>query len=229
MWITAPVAPATETIHNLSTGYSPACPRGLHNLRRPRWLGMQANPHRLRAALLSIIRKQYDINNRTTGRGSSATAVRERCRRAPPYASDPVQRLAGNSGEQLTLTATDLEIQVASRSRLPQAGRRAGDHGVGAQAAGHSARPCRRAPRVALDLQDKRLQIKAGKSKFSLQTLPAQDFPKTGVSGRRERHAASWRRSELQAVAGAGPIRHGAAGYPLLSERVAAVACAQTA
>jgi len=31
---------------------------------------------------------------------------------------------------------------------------------------------------VSLQLQDKRLQLKAGKSKFSLQTLPAQDFPK---------------------------------------------------
>jgi DNA polymerase-3 subunit beta len=36
---------------------------------------------------------------------------------------------------------------------------------------------------IALDLQDKRLQIKAGKSKFSLQTLPAQDFPKLTPAG----------------------------------------------
>ncbi len=36
---------------------------------------------------------------------------------------------------------------------------------------------------IALELQDKRLQIKAGKSKFSLQTLPAQDFPKLAPAG----------------------------------------------
>ena len=49
-----------------------------------------------------------------------------------------------------------------------------------------------RRARVALDLQDKRLQIKAGKSKFSLQTLPAQDFPKMAPAG-----AATRRRCEL--------------------------------
>jgi DNA polymerase III subunit beta len=36
---------------------------------------------------------------------------------------------------------------------------------------------------IALELQDKRLQIKSGKSRFSLQTLPAQDFPKLAPAG----------------------------------------------
>jgi len=77
----------------------------------------------------------------------------------------------------LTLTATDLEIQVASRSQVDGAG--------AAQATTVSARKLQDILRalpegssLLLDIQDKRLQIKAGKSKFSLQTLPSQDFPK---------------------------------------------------
>ncbi len=78
---------------------------------------------------------------------------------------------------KLSLTATDLEIQVASIADS--------DEVADVQATTVSARKLqdilRSLPddaRVALDLQDKRLQLKAGKSKFSLQTLPAQDFPK---------------------------------------------------
>ena len=47
---------------------------------------------------------------------------------------------------------------------------------------------------IALDLQEKRLQIKAGKSKFSLQTLPAQDFPKLAAAGG-EAPRSSWGRA----------------------------------
>jgi DNA polymerase III subunit beta len=35
---------------------------------------------------------------------------------------------------------------------------------------------------VALVLQDKRLQVKSGKSRFNLQTLPAEDFPRLAVA-----------------------------------------------
>lgn len=36
---------------------------------------------------------------------------------------------------------------------------------------------------VTLDAQENRLQVKAGKSRFNLQTLPAQDFPKLADGG----------------------------------------------
>src|SRR5574341_316354 len=82
----------------------------------------------------------------------------------------------------LTLTATDLELQVASRTETPA--------GTGSYATTVSARKLQDILRalpagssITLDLQDKRLQIKAGKSKFSLQTLPPQDFPKLAPSG----------------------------------------------
>jgi DNA polymerase III subunit beta len=78
---------------------------------------------------------------------------------------------------KLSLTATDLEIQVAAEAESDQSGER--------QATTVSARKLQDILRslpddasVAIELQEKRLQLKAGKSKFNLQTLPAQDFPK---------------------------------------------------
>jgi DNA polymerase III subunit beta len=83
---------------------------------------------------------------------------------------------------KLSLTATDLEIQVASEAESQET--------ADVQATTVSARKLqdilRSLPedaRVALELQDKRLQLKAGRSKFSLQTLPAQDFPKIASAG----------------------------------------------
>ena len=83
---------------------------------------------------------------------------------------------------KLSVTATDLEIQVASEAESSETSR--------AQATTVSARKLQDILRslpdpslVSLQLQDKRLQLRAGKSKFSLQTLPAQDFPKIGSAG----------------------------------------------
>src|SRR5262252_6262943 len=82
---------------------------------------------------------------------------------------------------KLSLTATDLEIQVASEADSDQA--------ANVQATTVSARKLqdilRSLPedaRVALELQDKRLQVRTGRSKFSLQTLPPQDFPKIAAA-----------------------------------------------
>jgi DNA polymerase III subunit beta len=82
----------------------------------------------------------------------------------------------------LCLTATDLEIQVASQAQTSAANE--------TQVTTVSARKLHDILRslpdeavVALDLQEKRLQLKAGKSKFSLQTLPAADFPKISSGG----------------------------------------------
>jgi DNA polymerase-3 subunit beta len=85
-------------------------------------------------------------------------------------------------GDQLTLTATDLELQVASRSETAAG---SGDHAttVSARKLQDILRALPDGSSLALDLQDKRLQIKAGKSKFSLQTLPAPDFPRLAASG----------------------------------------------
>ncbi|HTS54949.1 MAG TPA: DNA polymerase III subunit beta [Burkholderiales bacterium] len=85
-------------------------------------------------------------------------------------------------GGRVSLTATDLEIQVASEADCAQA--------VESQATTVSARKLQdilrslpEATVVSLEFQDKRLQLKAGRSKFTLQTLPPQDFPKMAAGG----------------------------------------------
>jgi DNA polymerase-3 subunit beta len=78
---------------------------------------------------------------------------------------------------RLSLTATDLEIQVASVAESEQAANMQATT-VSARKLQDILRSLPEDARVVLELQDKRLQLKAGKSKFSLQTLPAQDFPK---------------------------------------------------
>src|SRR5215470_4979642 len=75
------------------------------------------------------------------------------------------------SAGKLSLTATDLEIQVASQADVSQA--------VEPQAITVSARKLQDILRslpdgtmVSFELQDKRLHLRAGRSKFTLQTLP---------------------------------------------------------
>lgn len=77
----------------------------------------------------------------------------------------------------LTLTATDLEIQVASRNEA-DATQAAQSTTVSARKLQDILRSLPEGSAITFDIQDKRLQIRAGKSKFSLQTLPATDFPK---------------------------------------------------
>jgi len=82
----------------------------------------------------------------------------------------------------LSLTATDLEIQVASQAETAAAS----EHQLTTVSARKLHDILRSLPDgavVTLDLQEKRLQVKAGKSKFSLQTLPAADFPKISSGG----------------------------------------------
>lgn len=78
---------------------------------------------------------------------------------------------------QLSLTATDLEIQVVSKTEVDGAGVQEATT-VSARKLQDILRALPESAAVQLDLQDKRLQLKAGKSKFSLQALPASDFPK---------------------------------------------------
>src|SRR5215471_7910881 len=86
-------------------------------------------------------------------------------------------------GEQaLSLTATDLEIQVSSQAEIAAAT----EHQLTTVSARKLHDILRSLPdgsAVSLDLQEKRLQVKAGKSRFSLQTLPAADFPKISSAG----------------------------------------------
>ena len=85
--------------------------------------------------------------------------------------------LIDSSLEALAFLATDIEIQISARSTL--AGSREGKAlTVGARKLLDILRALPEDAEVSLQPQDKRLLVKAGRSRFSLQTLPAEDFPK---------------------------------------------------
>ena len=82
---------------------------------------------------------------------------------------------------KLTLLATDIEIQITTATD------RAGGEGDGAVTVGarklqEILRSLPDTAEVSLVLEDKRLQVRAGKSRFSLQTLPADDFPRMTIT-----------------------------------------------
>jgi len=84
-------------------------------------------------------------------------------------------------GEALTLLATDIEIQITTTT---QAGLGEGDGAVtvAARKLQDILRSLPDSAEVSLVLDDRRLQVRAGKSRFSLQTLPAEDFPRMALA-----------------------------------------------
>lgn len=90
--------------------------------------------------------------------------------------------LIEKTGENLSIIATDLEIQITATSicqdELP-------DFSI-TTSAKKLQDICRAFPessQISLEKDDSRLQIKVGKSQFNLQTLPSNDFPKLVPSG----------------------------------------------
>jgi len=90
--------------------------------------------------------------------------------------------LIDGTGEAITVLATDIEIQITARS--PLGGSREGRAlTVGARKLLDILRALPDDAEISLQLQDKRLLVKAGRSRFSLQTLPAEDFPRLAKPG----------------------------------------------
>ena len=85
--------------------------------------------------------------------------------------------LIDGSAEALNFLATDIEIQISARSALGGS-RDARALTVGARKLLDILRALPEDAEVSLQPQDKRLLVKAGRSRFSLQTLPAEDFPR---------------------------------------------------
>ncbi len=88
--------------------------------------------------------------------------------------------LMEKNGEKLTLLATDIEIQITTQT--PTQGSEQASMTVGARKLQDILRSLPESAEVSLALDDKRLQLKAGKSRFNLQTLPAEDFPRMATS-----------------------------------------------
>ena len=84
--------------------------------------------------------------------------------------------LLRKNGEQTQLTTSDLEIQIRTAAEL------GGDSGsfattVGARKLIDILRTMPADQTVSLESQQNKLVLKGGKSRFTLQTLPAEDFP----------------------------------------------------
>ena len=89
--------------------------------------------------------------------------------------------LLEKKGDNLTLLATDIEIQVTT-STLCNGGEGDGAVTVGARKLQDILRSLPDGADVSLVLEDRKLQVRAGKSRFSLQTLPADDFPRMSLA-----------------------------------------------
>jgi DNA polymerase-3 subunit beta len=84
-------------------------------------------------------------------------------------------------GDNLTLLATDIEIQITtSTGGASEEGD--GAVTVGARKLQDILRSLPENAEVSLILEDRRLLVRAGKSRFTLQTLPADDFPRMALS-----------------------------------------------
>ena len=79
--------------------------------------------------------------------------------------------------KKLMLVATDLEIQVATSTGTGKGGDEDASLTVSARKLQDILRSLPEGTEATLDVQNNRLQVKAGKSRFNLQTLPAADFP----------------------------------------------------
>src|SRR6185295_13537636 len=98
---------------------------------------------------------------------SAVSGIIERRHTLPILSNVLIDRAA----DSVSFLATDIEIQISSRSRLP-AGGEALALTVGARKLLDILRALPESAEVSLQPQDKRLVVKAGKSRFTLQTLP---------------------------------------------------------
>jgi len=87
--------------------------------------------------------------------------------------------LIEKEGEQLTLLATDIEIQIKTSTTSGDAvGTESVSLTVAARKLQDILRSLPETSEVSLTLDERKLLLKAGKSRFSLQTIPSEDFPR---------------------------------------------------
>jgi DNA polymerase III subunit beta len=106
------------------------------------------------------------------------TGIVERRHTLPILANVLLQR----SGKELTLTASDLEMEIRSQTELPDEGTTAALT-VSARKLHDIVRALPDGAKLLLETKDSRLAVNAGKSRFTLQMLPAENFPALQVPG----------------------------------------------
>ena len=89
--------------------------------------------------------------------------------------------LLERKGTRITIVATDIEIQISAQADCENPGEDK-TITVGAKKLLDILRALPEQSEVTLTLQEKKLQVKADKSRFNLQTLPAEDFPKLSLA-----------------------------------------------
>jgi DNA polymerase III subunit beta len=104
---------------------------------------------------------------------SAVSGIIERRHTLPILSNVLIER----AQDTLAFLATDIEIQIAARSGI-NAPAEARAVTVGARKLLDILRALPDGAEVVLQQQDKRLLVKAGKSRFTLQTLAAEDFPR---------------------------------------------------
>ena len=109
----------------------------------------------------------------------AVTGIVEKRHTLPILSNVLIERTQG----RLNLIATDLEIQISTSSDVGAAG--GDDHSltVSARKLQDILRALPEGAEAVLEAQNNRLQVRSGKSRFNLQTLPANDFPKLGDAG----------------------------------------------
>ncbi len=91
--------------------------------------------------------------------------------------------LIERNAAQLNLVATDLEIQITTACDAGNTGTDAHSLTVSARKLQDILRSLPEGVETTLDVQSNKVQLRAGKSRFNLQTMPADDFPKMADAG----------------------------------------------
>ncbi|HET9701794.1 MAG TPA: DNA polymerase III subunit beta [Burkholderiales bacterium] len=104
----------------------------------------------------------------------AVTGIVERRHTLPILSNVLIERQDG----ALRFVATDLEIQVSTRAESDGKDQKPLAVTVAAKKLQDILRALPDQTAVSLEAKDGRLQLKAGKSRFSLQTLPPEDFPR---------------------------------------------------
>ncbi|MDH3286180.1 MAG: DNA polymerase III subunit beta [Betaproteobacteria bacterium] len=103
----------------------------------------------------------------------AVTGIVEKRHTLPILSNVLIERKQG----RVHFVATDLEIQVATSADIAAAAGEDVSLTVSARKLQDILRALPEASETTLDAQNNRLQIRAGRSRFNLQTLPAADFP----------------------------------------------------
>ena len=111
-------------------------------------------------------------NDKLLGPLAQVTGIVER-RHTLPILSNV---LITATGTRVEFLATDLEVQITSRAEL--SGAAEGSVTVGARKLYDILRSLPNDADVSLEAKESRMTVRAGKSRFNLQTLPAADFPR---------------------------------------------------